>query len=90
MFLALGDHNHRRLRRNFLHTLQSLQPGETGHVFIENHQIEMTRGHKLEGVAAIVDRHRLVAFRFQEEDVGLQEVNLIICPQDIVIAHRNA
>ena len=78
--LALGDHYHGSLRRYLLDPLQSFEAGKAGHILVENHEVEVARGHQFERVAPVVDRHGVIPLCAEEKYVGLQEVYLVIGP----------
>lgn len=89
LLLTLGDHYDGSGRCRLLDALQRLQPGQSRHVLIENDEVEMLRLREFEGIAAVVDGHEVISFGFEEHYVGLEEVNLIIGPKYIELAHMS-
>ena len=81
LLLTLRHHHHRQLRSQFLDALQGFQSREAGHHLVEQHQVETTLAAFLDGVGSVRYRHHLVAFFLQEEQVGLQQLHLVVSPK---------
>ena len=65
------------------------KPAEPGHRFVEQDDVELLARGTRDGVISIGDGGDLVALRFQEQDVGLQEVDLVIGPKNFSILERH-
>lgn len=72
---------------DFLDALKGLEARKAGHILVEDHQVEMALLYKLEGVAAVVHGHGVVALRLQEKYVGLEQVDLVVGPKYLMLAH---
>ena len=79
-FLALGHHHHGSRRVDFLDALQCLETGETGHHFVEKHQVEGALRTLFYGIGTIGYGNYLVAFLLKKQDVGTQQFYLVIDP----------
>ena len=64
--------------------VEGLEAGDAGHVLVEEHEREGVAVEGVEGVAAVGDGGEVIAFGFEEEYVGLEEVNLVVCPENLV------
>ena len=56
------------------------RPEQARHLLVEEHQVEGLRPALVDGVGSVADGHDLVAFLFEEDDVGLQQLYLVIDP----------
>ena len=84
LLLALGDHDHGCRGGDFLDAAQCLEPAQPGHVLVEQDEVEGGLGAAVEGIVAVRYGLHLVAFLLEEEDVGLQELNLVVHPEQFV------
>ena len=50
----------------------------------------MALTYEVNGVGAIVGRNHLITFLFQKHDMGLQEINLVVCPKDCRFVHSSS
>ena len=87
LLLALGDHHHGRLRLDFLHTLQCLEPRKTRHHLVKHDEVKGSLAAFLNGVSAIGDGCHLISFLVEKNNVGLEQFYLIIGPKYISVAH---
>ena len=81
LLLALGDHHHGRGRRNLLDALQRLQPAESRHLLVEQYQVEGALLAQVYGIGAVAGGGHFVALLLEEDDMGLQQLHLIVDPQ---------
>ena len=81
LLLALGYHHHRHIGVGVLDAVESLKTGESGHVLVEDYEVEGLFGGEGQRVGTVVDGGDVVAFRLQEDYVGLEEVYLIVSPK---------
>ena len=81
LLLALGHHHHRQRRLQLLDLLQRLQSAETGHLFVEQHHVEVPLTALVDGVGTVRDRHHLVAFLLEEQQVCPQLFYLVVHPK---------
>ena len=70
LFLALRHHDDRSSRLNGFNLFQGFQSGQSGHVFVEQYQIEGVLPTCFDGIEAIAHRHDLVAFHFEKQDMA--------------------
>ncbi len=79
--LALGNHNHRRLRQALLQFREGFESGKSRHVLVEDNKVErLGKGH-IERVASVIGSDKLVALVPEKQQVGLEEVDFVIGPQ---------
>ena len=84
LLLALCDHHTGQVRTAFLDALQRLQSGESRHVLVEKHHIhDAFILQCLQQGRTIRETGDLVSLALQEEDVRLQQVDLIVGPEDV-------
>ena len=60
--------------------MRCLETRQARHLLVEEHQVEGLRAALVDGVGSVADGHDLVAFLFEEDDVGLQQLYLVIDP----------
>ena len=70
--------------QQFLHAVQCLQPAQAGHVLVEQDEVERFLSAAVQGVVAVRHGLHLVTFLFEEEDVGFQELYLVVDPKQFV------
>ena len=89
LLLALGDHHYGHGRRHaaLLDARQRLQAAQARHVLVKQHQVEGLLAAEVDGVGSVGSLHHLVAFLLQKQDVGAQQLNLVVNPQQSSIAH---
>ena len=59
---------------------ECLEPGESGHVLVEEHERVGLAVEGVEGVAAVAHGVDVISFCLQEQYVGLEKVDLIVGP----------
>ena len=84
LLLALGHHDDGDEGAQLLDPLQCVQPREARHVLVEEDEVEVLRLHRIDGFVATQYGRYLVALILQKEDVGLEQVDLIVCPEDLI------
>ncbi len=87
LLLALGHHDDGRHGAQFLDARQRFETGEPRHHLVEDDQVELPRGHQIEGVVAVVAGFDVVAFPLEEQDVGFEKFDLVVHPQNFRSAH---
>ena len=69
-FLAFGNHYHRNVGRYELDALQCLKSRQSGHVFIEDDEVEVLFVDECKSVSTAAGGDNLVALPFEEHYVG--------------------
>ena len=87
LLFALGNHNHRNCGKNFLNAGKRFQAIDTRHVLVKKNKVIGRLGTLFEGIIAIRHGIDLIAFLFQEQDVGLQQFYLIVYPKEFICSH---
>ncbi len=87
LLLALRDHHDGCGGQQFLDAVQCLQSAQSGHVLVEQDEVERLLGAAVQGIVAVRHRFHLVAFLLEEEDVSLQQLNLVVNPKQFVCSH---
>jgi hypothetical protein len=80
--LALRDHHHRKVRGQVAHLSIRLESALAGHLFVEQHEVECLAPEKFDGVLGVVRPVDLVALLPQEDPVRLEQLGLIVHPED--------
>ena len=84
LLLALGDHHAGQVGTLVLDTLQCFEAGQARHVLIEEDDVDdAVAVQGLDQGGAIGEARDLVSLALKEQDVGLQEVDLIVGPEDV-------
>ena len=81
LLLALGDHDDGRRRARLLDAGQRLEPRHAGHHLVEDDQVVGALGGHVDGVVAVVAGVHLVAFAFEKEHVGLEQLHFVVDPE---------
>ena len=81
LLFALRYHHHRHIRPNRLQRLQRLQTAQSRHVLIQEHNIHRLIAEHINSVLTVRRAQHLIAFFFQVDDIRLQQLHLVICPQ---------
>ncbi len=63
---------------------EGFEAGKAGHVLVEHYEREFLVVEGIEGIAAAADGHDIVALVFQEQYMGFQQIDFIVCPKDAV------
>ncbi len=79
--LALRHHDHGRGRLDVLYLLKGLQTAQSRHLLVEQYEVESVLGTLLYGIAAVAHGAHIVAFLLQEDDVGVQQLYLVVDPK---------
>ena len=66
LLLALGNHHDRNVRMRFLDVLQGLQTAESGHILIQENDVDELFFQDFNGFAAAQGGNHVVAFGFQK------------------------
>ena len=69
------------MRRGELDSLEGFKAGQAWHVLVEYDKVEVLLRGKFKCVGTAACGHDVVAFAFEKEDVGFQEVDLIVGPE---------
>ena len=80
LLLAFGDHNDRGHRPDLLDARQGFETGQTGHHFVEDDQIVLFRSSQIDRIVPVVAGLDVVPFPLKEQNVGLEEVDLVVDP----------
>ena len=88
LLFALSNHDDGHGWVNLLDRGKGLKSGESGHVLIEEDEVEGLFAATVYRVLSADDGRHVVAFLFEEKDVGLEEVDLIVGPKDLVSFHN--
>ena len=70
LLFALRNHDHRRIRGDFLDVGKRFQSGQSRHVLVQKDNVERLLAAKVDRVLPAYDWHHLVALLRQEKDVG--------------------
>jgi len=81
LLLALSNHHHWGGGLKVLYALKRLKTAQTWHLLVEEHQVETAVSAHVNGIAAIAHSGHSVAFLLQKDDVGLEQLHLIVYPQ---------
>ena len=82
LLLGLRDHHDGRLGAVLLDPLQRVQPTQPGHLLVQEDDVEAVALDAVHGVGAVGDGLDVEALGFEEEDVRLEEVDLVVGPED--------
>ena len=88
LLLALGDHDDGHGGVDLLDGDQGFESGESGHILIEEDEVKSLFATAVDSVLSADDGRHVVAFLFEEEDVRLEEVDLVVSPEDLVSFHK--
>ena len=80
LLFALGDHYYRQLRPVLFDFPQGVDTRQPRHLFVEEDDIGHMAFQLVEGIAPRLHGNHIVAFLFEEEDVRLQQLNLVVGP----------
>ena len=67
LFLTLGHHHHGQGRVLFFDALKGLQSAETGHLLVEQYQVEVSLPAEVDGVGTVAHSHHVIALALQEQ-----------------------
>jgi hypothetical protein len=81
LFFALGDHHHGNALIVFLDFLEGAQAVLAGHLFVEQDQVVGLGLDHGDGVVAVGRLFHHVAVLFHEHDVGPEELDFVIDPE---------
>lgn len=87
LLFALGNHDDGNMWRHLLDAGEGFKATQSRHVLIENYQVEMLFLHLFEGIEAVVYGNNLVSLLAKENDVGLQQIDLIVGPKQGFTLH---
>ena len=87
LFLALGNHDDGHIGLHDFDALQGHKAADTRHVLVEDDEVEDLAAQGIEGVTSVGDRFHLVALVLEEQDVGLQQVDFVVGPQNSFFTH---
>ena len=87
LFFGLGDHDDGDVGLLLLDAGECFEAGEAGHVLVEDDEVEVVCGDEVEGVAAVVGGEDVVSFFAEEEEVGFEEVDFVVGPEDAVCVY---
>ena len=87
LFFGLGDHHDGGRGGVFLDPGEGFESGHPGHHFVEDDEVEGFLLHHLDGVVAVVAGFDFVSFVLQKQEVGFQEFDLIVYPQNPYVGH---
>ena len=88
LLLALRDHHDRRGRQQFLHAGQRLEAAQSGHILVEEDEVESLFRTTVQCIVTVRNSLHLVTLLLEEEYVGFQKLNLIVNPKQFVCSHR--
>ena len=66
--------------------LTGLETREAGHVLVENDEVEWLCRSHLERVTAVIGRGDVITLVFQEHQVGFEQIDLIVGPENIMLS----
>ncbi len=82
LFLALGNHDDGDGRVDFLDAREGFESAESGHVLVEEDEVEGLFAAQVDGVLAVGGGDDAVAFLLKKNDVGLEEFHFVVDPQE--------
>ncbi|CAI8300035.1 MAG: Uncharacterised protein [Flavobacteriia bacterium] len=86
-FLALGDHHHRQSGTDLLDLFQGFQTIHSRHVFVQKDQVVGFAAYLIQGVVPVVHCIDCVVFFAKEDQVGFEQFDLIIHPENACRLH---
>ena len=86
LLLALGNHHHGQLGVQALDLLQGFQSRQTGHVLVQENDIQRLLPANVNSVLSVGSGQHFIVFTAKIDKVGGQEVDFIVRPKDSV--HR--
>ena len=87
-FFTLGDHHDGYGRQKRLDFSQRLQARESGHVLVEQNQVEALLLTQVDGVGTVGCLANLVTFAFQKKDLGAHHSDFVVYPQKSAVTHN--
>ena len=82
LLFALGHHDHWHGGPPLLDGAEGVQPCQAGHLLVEQHQVGLRCLQLFQRIGAGAYGIDCITFLFEEEDVGLEEVDLVVGPED--------
>ena len=79
-FLTLGNHYDRDMGCGKLDSLQGFKSGKTGHILVEDYQVEVLPGNEFKSVGAAAGSDHIVALAFEKHYMRFEKVDFIIGP----------
>ena len=86
LLLALGNHHHGQLGVQALDLLQGFQSRQTGHVLVQENDIQRLLPTDVNRVLSVGSCQHFIVFTAKIDKVGGQEVDFVVRPKDSV--HR--
>ena len=87
LFLAFGHHDDGHVGPELLDLRQGLEAAESGHVLVEQDEVEIFLAATVYGVGAVRGGHYVVVLFGQEEDVRAEHFDLVVHPQEFAVRH---
>ena len=83
--LAFGNHHDGEMGVVFLQSFQGFQAAQTGHILIQKYDVHKLFLQNFKCFRAAERGDDLVAFGVQKQDMGLQQINLVVRPQNFSV-----
>ena len=82
VLLALGDHHDRKVGGELADVAVGLEPRFSGHLLVEQHDVERAAAEHLDRVVGVTRPFHLVALGAQEDAVRLEKLTFVVHPED--------
>ena len=82
--LALGDHDDGEEGAQLLDALQGIKACNPRHVLVEEDEVEVLGLYGFDSVGAAEDGRHFVALLLEEEDMWLEQIDFVVCPEDLI------
>ena len=78
--LVFGDHHHGNVGMEVFDGCQGFQSGESGHILVEEDEVEVFVAAKFNGVTAVRGCRHFVSAFLQEDTVCFEQVDFVVDP----------
>ena len=85
--LVFRYHHHGRVHPALFELRERFEAAEAGHVFIEKYEVEIFFLAQFERVRAVGSGGNVITFLFEKQDVGAEQVNLVVHPKQSAVCH---
>ena len=84
---VFGNHHYRHVLIDFADGAESVEAAESGHIFVEEDNVESVGAHLVDGVETVGSGRDVISLAPQKKYLNFQEVNLVVNPKYGVLFH---